>query len=712
MRFRLSNIKSKLGLIFFSLILLAGTIGIVVYIYLSKIYQQQNLKKQINELSHIILEIHQKENAFLLSEVDSKRFLLNGETSNLVLREQNKITVYDLIQKITENSLSQVLHVKDSVQSFKSKYLHYQETFYTLSQKVRRAKFLRKKLENHSHKIKNTNYLYPSIISSVLEYETLYLKDVQLPQNYQQNLTQDIKKVKEKHYSLDSTQKATLKIMLDKYSYYFQELIKVESVVNAQDGLFFKTNQELSTLSQSLVLLRDSIHYKTEKWTNAYSKVIMWAIIFLLFITILVSIWAVYFISNPIIKLASHSKSLRKLLKNPDTLSEIKGSTEIQNIVKNYKKTVKELKKNIKNSEDKQKVIENYESKEKISEWQNQGFQIFNEIFLRQNTSTLPEQAQEIIASLVKYTNSNQGGLFLVREEESEDKYLELVGSYAYNKGKYEVAKIAYGEGLIGTAWREDEKILMNDIPEDYAYTNTSLNRLRSSCLLILPVKINGVTQAMIELLAFHQYTEEEISFIEKVSERIAGALVSVQSTEKTKKLLLQSEQIAKEAKEKEAELQSRLNNYEHWIAQFENKVNKIAEESEIYQAIVNGVFEGVIVADEKFNIISINQHITKHFNYKRKDLVGKTVDVLIETDYENILDLKEKRFELSYKAFKQSVMGRLIDRTGRVYNVETVVGRLEAKDKIFYTFLFNEYKGDIKNFQSKPLQVKYSSAS
>lgn len=712
MRFRLSNIKSKLGLILFSIVLLAGAIGMIVYIYSTKIQKQQNLKNQVNELAQIILETHQRENTFLLTETKTKRFLLNGETSSLLVRNRNKIIIHNLSEKISQNSLSSTLHLQDSITSFQNKYLDYQKTFYELSQKIRRAKVLREGLENYSKKIQNLDYIQSFALSPILRYETLYLKDQKLPENYQKSLDKDIQKFKKFHFRLDTIQLAELDLMFNKYSYYLEELLKVEELVNAKNGLFARTNHELINVSQSLILLKDSIHYKSEKWINTYSKVIMWAIIFLLFIAVLVAIWAVYFISHPIIKLESSSKSLRKLLKNPDVLNEIKGSSEIQNIAKNYQKTVKELKKNIHNSEKKQKLIENYEKQEKINQWQSQGFQIFNDIFLKQNTSTLQEQAQEIITSLVKYTNSNQGGLFVINEETKGAPYLELTGSYAYNKGKYKVEKIEYGEGLVGTAWREDEIVLMNDIPEDYAYTNTGLNQLRSNCLLIVPVKINGITQAMIELLAFHQYTEQEISFVEKISERIAGTLISVKATEKSKRLIIKSEQIAKEAQEREGELQSRLDNYEHWITQFEDKVNKMAEESEIYQAIVQGVFQGVIITDEQFSIITINNYITKHFAYKRKDLVGKMIDVLIETDYENIIDLKEKRFELSFKSFKQSVMGRLIDRTGRIYNVEVVAGRLEARDKIFYTFLFNEYNGNIKNFKSKAMKIKYSSAS
>jgi PAS domain S-box-containing protein len=98
-----------------------------------------------------------------------------------------------------------------------------------------------------------------------------------------------------------------------------------------------------------------------------------------------------------------------------------------------------------------------------------------------------------------------------------------------------------------------------------------------------------------------------------------------------------------------------------------------------------------MLITNEKFIITKVNNYIYQRFNYKRGELIGESVDILIETDYKNIIDLREKRFKVSYRSFQEQVNGEVIDKRGKNYPVKMLSGKLEIDTKIIYIFLFNE---------------------
>jgi len=67
-----------------------------------------------------------------------------------------------------------------------------------------------------------------------------------------------------------------------------------------------------------------------------------------------------------------------------------------------------------------------------IRTWVNVGLAKFGDI-LRQNNNDLSLLADSVIQNMVNYLNANQGGIFMVKDNESE-KYLELLSAFAYNR--------------------------------------------------------------------------------------------------------------------------------------------------------------------------------------------------------------------------------------------------------------------------------------
>jgi len=57
--------------------------------------------------------------------------------------------------------------------------------------------------------------------------------------------------------------------------------------------------------------------------------------------------------------------------------------------------------------------------------WAAQGVALFSDI-LRKNNTNLEELSYEVISNMVKYTNSNQGGIFILNDNDKNNCILEM----------------------------------------------------------------------------------------------------------------------------------------------------------------------------------------------------------------------------------------------------------------------------------------------
>ena len=190
--------------------------------------------------------------------------------------------------------------------------------------------------------------------------------------------------------------------------------------------------------------------------------------------------------------------------------------------------------------------------------WAAQGVAKFSDI-LRTSNDNLEELSYEIISNMVKYTGSNQGGMFIVNDNDKDQIFLEMSACYAYDRKKFLNKKIEVGEGLVGRCYQEQEKIFLTDIPEDYIKITSGLGDDSPKCLLLIPLVYNNVIYGIIEIASFKVYQPFEIEFIERISESIAATISSTKANIQTTMLLEQSQQQAEEMASQEEEMRQNM---------------------------------------------------------------------------------------------------------------------------------------------------------
>ncbi len=286
-------------------------------------------------------------------------------------------------------------------------------------------------------------------------------------------------------------------------------------------------------------------------------------------------------------------------------------------------------------------------------EWATNGNARIGEI-LRSNFSQVADLYDEVLKFVVKYSDSNQGGFFLVNEGEARE--LALVACYAYDRKKFIEKSVLIGESLIGQCFLERETIFMTQVPKDYATITSGLGDSKPSCLFIIPLKVNETIVGVMELASLKKYEHHERTLLEKFAESIASTIATVRINERTRLLLEQSQQQTEEMRSQEEEMRQ---NMEELTATQEEMQRKEAEMNCHLEAINSS--QAFIEFELDGTIVNANDIFLSTMNYSLSEIKGKHHRIFVDNDYSNSNDYKE--FWSSFKEGK-SKSGEFLRKT------------------------------------------------
>jgi GAF domain-containing protein len=164
---------------------------------------------------------------------------------------------------------------------------------------------------------------------------------------------------------------------------------------------------------------------------------------------------------------------------------------------------------------------------------------------------TIEELAANVVSFFCDYLHANVGVLYLRKG----DGTLRLAGSYALPQPDGLHGETHPDEGLVGQAVRQKKFILMTDCPPDYLTIHSSFGSAAPRNILVYPLLLNDEVGAIMELGAFKDFSENDLSFLAATAENVAIALQTVIGRSKREELLEKTQQQAEELQSQQEEL-------------------------------------------------------------------------------------------------------------------------------------------------------------
>ena len=165
--------------------------------------------------------------------------------------------------------------------------------------------------------------------------------------------------------------------------------------------------------------------------------------------------------------------------------------------------------------------------------------------------------AQQGIFYIVENPTSADGGKTVAASSDGATR-IRLLASYAFRERKHATNEFRPGEGLVGQAVLEKERILLTDVPGDYVTRiNSGLGEAVPTNIIVLPVVFENQVKAVIELSSFQRFSQTHQAFLDQLTESVGIVLNTIEANSLTEDLLKQSQSLTNELQSRQQQLQN-----------------------------------------------------------------------------------------------------------------------------------------------------------
>jgi len=285
-----------------------------------------------------------------------------------------------------------------------------------------------------------------------------------------------------------------------------------------------------------------------------------------------------------------------------------------------------------------------------IRNWVTKGLADFGDI-LRQNSDNMDKLAKNIITKLIDYLEVNQGAIYILNEDDNQNKFFEMKSAIAYGRDRFIKKTFELKEGLVGRCAFEKLPVYLKELPEEYIQLTSGLGTAEPNFLLLVPLMINDNVLGVIELASFNEIPQYQIDFIVTLGENIASTISNVRVNEQTRQLLEESKIRSDELSAQEEELRQ---NMEELQATQEEAARRETEMINTIDAINNTL--GTIEVDKHGNITSVNDNFLSKIKLEAGNLVAKSFQEMFATS-----SAQEKEFMEIWANLHMGESGTLI---------------------------------------------------
>jgi HAMP domain-containing protein/signal transduction histidine kinase len=162
-----------------------------------------------------------------------------------------------------------------------------------------------------------------------------------------------------------------------------------------------------------------------------------------------------------------------------------------------------------------------------------------------------------ILSEVAPLVSAQQGAFYMIDNSNGESE-LKLLASYASHEGNGAKSRFKLGESLVGQAALEKRRILLSDVPNNYAKVSSGLGEFHPTNIVVLPILFEGQVKAVMELSSVERFSPTHQAFLDQLTESIGIVLNTIEASTRTENLLKQSQSLAAELQKTNLELEEK----------------------------------------------------------------------------------------------------------------------------------------------------------
>jgi signal transduction histidine kinase/DNA-binding response OmpR family regulator len=161
----------------------------------------------------------------------------------------------------------------------------------------------------------------------------------------------------------------------------------------------------------------------------------------------------------------------------------------------------------------------------------------------------LEELGERVLGFLGDYLGANVGAIFI-----EDGGIFRRCATYAAAAGSVPT-RFSSGEGLLGQAVKDGRTVVVNDVPDGYLKLGSVLGNSAPRHLLVVPMKLEGVVNTVVEMGFFKPITASDLELFERIDESVATAVRSVKYRSQLQELLEETQRQSEEVQAQSEEL-------------------------------------------------------------------------------------------------------------------------------------------------------------
>ncbi|MCU0428504.1 MAG: GAF domain-containing protein [Cytophagaceae bacterium] len=197
--------------------------------------------------------------------------------------------------------------------------------------------------------------------------------------------------------------------------------------------------------------------------------------------------------------------------------------------------------------------------------------QVAQEKFLSEGLSKLngiianyqqePELLYQHLSSFI--ANQFNFGMVALYAPDMQEQHAVLKSGYSLDEYRLDHLNASISTGLIGQCLKNKERIVLENIPQNYLSIGSGLGGKAPVLIIIEPLLFNNKLVGILEYASFHELTKLELELLHRVTGQISSVLSYTTFSELTGEMLERSRAVEAELKQQVADLTQQLSTLE-----------------------------------------------------------------------------------------------------------------------------------------------------